>query len=298
MGLWLDRLFRFFGLVRFKRYGLIVTAENRILSTRPTVLDDGIGGKIVGWREKDLAAMELDTWPAAAKVVKSNGRPLITETLPTGATRPVVFAPNPQRLPPMPPPMPSIVLRAPASAPEPVAMSWPVAAPAPILVATPAAAVVPVAPPPGVAPEPVVEEDEWEWQIAVARARATPVARARATPEAIEAPRPPRRMPRATPSVEDKIRAQPSPAVSRVREPVTNRLEDTVRTHAHVMDRLEDTIRTQPAPASGAPRVPYKPYRLPGMTTPPAVSASPSVKSPPNATASRSAAFQRVVGKR
>ena len=44
------------------RYGLVLTPDGRILSMRPAVLDDGLGGKIVGWHDGDLAAMELEHW--------------------------------------------------------------------------------------------------------------------------------------------------------------------------------------------------------------------------------------------
>src|SRR5580704_18261323 len=56
------------GFVRIGKYGLVLTPDDRILSTRPAVLDDGLGGKIVGWVEGDLAAMELEHWqPMGAK---------------------------------------------------------------------------------------------------------------------------------------------------------------------------------------------------------------------------------------
>src|SRR5215216_2360482 len=48
------------GYAKLDRYGLILTPEGRVLSTRPAVLDDGLGNRIVGWLEGDLAAMELD----------------------------------------------------------------------------------------------------------------------------------------------------------------------------------------------------------------------------------------------
>ena len=261
LGIWLDQLLRRFGLVRLGQYGLLVTPDDRIMSTRPTVLDDGIGGKIVGWRETDLAAMELDRWPAAAKLVKNGGRPLVTQPLPTIAMPPMAFVLEGPRTVDLGP-RPESGRRSDRSpkpeAPGPVSMPWPVAAPAPMVVARPA--VVAPAPVPAVAPDPGVEEDEWEWEIAMARARAAA--------EAIEAPAPPRRLPRATGPVEDKpARAQPRPVEPAMRtQPRPNRLEDTIRTHAQVTNRLEDTIRTQPAANDTHPqRVPYRPYRLPGV---------------------------------
>ncbi len=122
------------GYVKLARYGLVLTPEGRIMSLRPVVLDDGLGGRIVGWPDGDLAAMELQKWEPA--------RPAKQEAV---ATR-LAVAPPPRPRPPAP------------------AIAAPVAPrmPQPALV---------VAPAPVVAPEPQVDEDEWEWEIALARAR-------------------------------------------------------------------------------------------------------------------------------
>ena len=138
------------GFAKLSDYGLLLTADDRVMSTRQAVLDDGAGSPIVGWREGDLAAMELERW---------------------GAGSPPAPAPEPKPLP-TPPPAPQSV----AAAPKPAAP------PAPPKRAAPPAPPKPVAPPPPVAraappppPKPVPkapEEDEWEWEIAMARARA------------------------------------------------------------------------------------------------------------------------------
>ena len=52
------------GFVKLERYGLVRTPDDRILSTRPAALDDGGGGRIVGWRDDDLAMAELAPWRA------------------------------------------------------------------------------------------------------------------------------------------------------------------------------------------------------------------------------------------
>jgi hypothetical protein len=129
----ISRLLARLGLVRIGRYGLMLTPDDRILSTRPAVLDDGLGGKIVGWVEGDLAAMELEHWqpmgtksPAPAKIVA---------------------------LPAMPASPPPIPRAAKVTASVPITFT----APVPVQVA-PAA-------------EPA-EDDDWEWEIAVAKARA------------------------------------------------------------------------------------------------------------------------------
>lgn len=120
------------GYVKLDHYGLVLTPDDRILSTRPAVLDDGLGGKIVGWTDGDLAAAELDHWGAAKK---------------PAAAKPVAANAGLRSIPLAPPP----------PAPKPVGR--PVE---PIKVAAA----------PQVAAPPPVEEDEWEWEIAMARARA------------------------------------------------------------------------------------------------------------------------------
>ena len=44
---------------------LVLAPDGRILSMRPSVLDDGLGGRVVGWEDGDLAAAELQTWEPA-----------------------------------------------------------------------------------------------------------------------------------------------------------------------------------------------------------------------------------------
>lgn len=129
----ISRLLARLGLVRIERYGLVLTPDDRILSTRPAVLDDGLGSKIVGWVEGDLAAMELEHWqPMGAKPAM----PAKTIALPP--------------MPAMPPPIPR---------PVKVTASVPVTFTAPVPVQ-----VAPAAEP--------AEDDDWEWEIAVAKARA------------------------------------------------------------------------------------------------------------------------------
>jgi hypothetical protein len=157
----IQRLLERWGFVKLDRYGLVRTPEDRILSMRPAVLDDGTGGRIVGWRDNDLAMAELPAWSAATPAV----------------TRPAI-------LPPMDA-APSQVSRpsmAKASEMAQVPVAVPVAADPPQVDASSAVptaserAQVPAAPdtvmPVPVAPEPTVDEDDWEWKIALARARA------------------------------------------------------------------------------------------------------------------------------
>lgn len=182
-----------FGYVKLAPYGLVLTAEGRIMSLRPAILDDGLGGRIVGWPDGDLAAMELQKWEPA--------RPA---SLPAPATR--VAA--------LPPPIPRIAFPKPAA----------VIAPAAPVAATSA----PVLPTPGVAEVGQVDEDEWEWEIALARARvaadeAELAAKAVATPRVVTIPPRVEPMPSwektETIELEDRTRpdrpAVPAPPVTR-----------------------------------------------------------------------------------
>jgi hypothetical protein len=157
------------GYVKLGRYGLLLTPDGRILSQRPAVLDDGLGSKIVGWRDDDLAAMELEKWepprPARKKATAIRVAVATAPTIPASA-RPML----PQVAALVAPAVKLPGLAAPA--PAPVA-----APPAPVVTAPPPAPVVaaPVAAPTVTAPVEAAEEpedDDWEWTIAVARARA------------------------------------------------------------------------------------------------------------------------------
>lgn len=142
----IDRLMKRLGYVKLSSYGLVLTPEGRVLSMRPATLDDGLGGRIVGWEEGDLAAMELEKWEPARPAPRS-----------AVATR-VAVTPRPPAIPTLTrPPIPTMVVRE-TALPASVAQV-PTIRPAPVVAAK-------------VAPEPVVEEDDWEWTIAIARARA------------------------------------------------------------------------------------------------------------------------------
>ena len=145
------------GYARLDRYGLILTPEGRVLSTRPAVLDDGLGNRIVGWLEGDLAAMELDHHGAPKK--QDAPKPIALPKPPPA--KPVAAKPVAPKPPAAKPVAPKPVAAAPAAPPAP----RPLPGVAPI-------AVAPAPVPPAVAPGPQVDEDEWEWEIAMARARA------------------------------------------------------------------------------------------------------------------------------
>jgi hypothetical protein len=150
----IQQLLRRWGFVKLGRYGLVLTPEGRILSMRPAILDDGSGGRIVGWESGDLAMTELSPWeparPASPRAVASRG----------AMPRPAA--------PPAPAPQPC----------QAATQNRSEVAQAPMVVARPEMAVA-------VAPEPTVDEDDWEWTIAIARARAI------AAEEVAAAPSPP-----------------------------------------------------------------------------------------------------------
>ncbi len=148
----IDRLMKKLGYVKLSSYGLVLTPDGRVLSMRPAMLDDGLGHRIVGWQEGDLAAMELEKWEPARPAPKTAVATRVAIPRHSGvASIPVV---------PAIPPIPAKVVR---EASMPVTVS-----PVPSMI-RPAPAPAPVA---FVAAEPVVEEDDWEWTIAIARARA------------------------------------------------------------------------------------------------------------------------------
>jgi hypothetical protein len=162
----LDSLMRRLGFARLDRYGLVLTSDERVISMRPAVLDDGLGSKIVGWLEGDLAAMELEHWgavkPATAKPIAA---PASLHRLPAR-----IVAPAAPIAPPSPPPNTSPAAFAPTVMPPPRPL--PGVAPAPIApIAAPIAVAAPAAAPVVAAGE-EPGEDEWEWEIAMARARA------------------------------------------------------------------------------------------------------------------------------
>jgi hypothetical protein len=167
------------GYVKLDRYGLVLTPDDRILSTRPAVLDDGLGGKIVGWADGDLAAAELETFGAPAKKAPA---PKPAAAKPVAANPGVQIAPPARPLPGIAPMATMATLPgispaiAPIAAPPPAPARMPSATiPPPVpsaQLAMIAAVPPPVTKPSQVAEEPVVEEDEWEWEIAMARARA------------------------------------------------------------------------------------------------------------------------------
>lgn len=162
----IDALMKRFGFVKLSRYGLVLTPEGRIMSLRPAILDDGLGGRIVGWRDNDLAAAELEKWEPAR--------------------------PAPRRAVATPPAIPAVRVTAQVpvvAAPVPVVAAPVVAAP---VVTRPAAVAAPtsiVAPPPAVAED----DDEWEWTIALARARAAAEDSEQAAAAAAAPVTPPRR---------------------------------------------------------------------------------------------------------
>ncbi|MBA3462643.1 MAG: hypothetical protein H0T46_21990 [Deltaproteobacteria bacterium] len=143
------------GYVKLSSFGLVLTPEGRVLSMRPAVLEDALGGRIVGWQDSDLAAAELEKWEPARPAPA--GRPSVATRaaaprppIPTGQHRVVSAASA------------SVVIRdqsLPATVAQVPTIKPPVRTPV-----APAAV--------NVAPEPVAEEDDWEWTIAIARARA------------------------------------------------------------------------------------------------------------------------------
>lgn len=161
----ISSLMRRLGFVKLDAYGLVLTPEDRILSIRSTVLDDGLGQKIVGWQETDLAAMELERWASPQSAPRNVAKPVVNQVaLAPTVPQPAMPPPIPRAKPPTTPPaLTQRPLPGMTTAPtHPVAQKRP---PTPILETMPMGRVAD--------PTEVGEDgDEWEWEIAVARARA------------------------------------------------------------------------------------------------------------------------------
>jgi hypothetical protein len=91
----IDRLLKRWGFVKLSRYGLVLTPEERIMSLRSTILDDGLGGRVVGWQDGDLAAAELRAWESASSAPPRPVAPVMMRPAPA----PVAAAPAPAHAP-------------------------------------------------------------------------------------------------------------------------------------------------------------------------------------------------------
>lgn len=283
----IENFLRRFGYAKLDRFGLVLTGDGRVLTNRPHILDDGLGGKIVGWTDDDLATMELEHWGApklqpakrvaGKKVIQPPPRPPARPTVPT----PVVTAPAPAPLPGVAP-----VFAAPLVVAAPVVV-------APVVVAPPPALIV--------AEEEPVEDDEWEWTIAMARARAaaeevqqaaTSIPKAATAPRAVapraaapytpasRAPAPIAPAKRKTSPGMPAVRAKTEPPVAAAPLPKLVERKTVIpipslslngqsalrRAPRGTGPILEDTVRTQPAPAANDDTSPY-------VTLPPEVKA-------------------------
>jgi hypothetical protein len=168
----IQHLLQRWGFVKLRRYGLELTSDGRILSTRPAVLDDGTGGRIVGWQDGDVSIWKLSRW---------SGGPGVGSPVASGVIVPPA-APSPAPPRPVTPTIPTISE----------------AQAAPAAPSRASARVIPAE----VAGQPPVDEDDWEWTIALARARVAveeaeaarpPAVACRPAPPAPPAPRAPER---------------------------------------------------------------------------------------------------------
>jgi hypothetical protein len=107
------QLLQRWGFVKLDRYGLMLTPEGRVLTTRPAILDDGTGGRIVGWQDGDPAIFELKTCETSRAEAKKPREPDHA-----AATPPSIPAVSDAAEPPAPAPSAPVI--AVAVAPEPV----------------------------------------------------------------------------------------------------------------------------------------------------------------------------------
>src|SRR5262245_31974665 len=95
------------GFARLRDYGLILTPDRRVMTTRTRILDDGFGGRIVGWADDDLATMELGTWGEVSAPRRAVPSRLIAPPAPSAAPPPALPPVNAApTLAPLPPPEP------------------------------------------------------------------------------------------------------------------------------------------------------------------------------------------------
>jgi len=233
----IQALLQRWGFVKLRSYGLELTSDGRILSTRPAVLlDDGTGKPVVGWHDGDVAIWKLSPWSEQSAA---------------------------------PPALPDISAGSAAIAP-------PVAAPVP---AGPSARVMRVE----VAGEPVVDEDDWEWTIALARARVAV--------EETESARPPP-LARREPAFRAPERPTPRPTAA-TKDPAASGEWPKTETIGAI-DYEDYRIATRPAIEipRARPPTPAPPIAIPRTTTPSTVIPVPAL---PVANASHLSRMEPVV---
>src|ERR1041384_5173174 len=88
----IQHLLRRGGFVKLRRYGLELTSDGRIVTHRP-VLDNGTGGRIVGWQDGDVAIWKLSPWAegsvTAAPAPGGGGTRFAPESAPAPVAEPV-----------------------------------------------------------------------------------------------------------------------------------------------------------------------------------------------------------------
>jgi len=100
-------LLRRWGYTKLDDYGLVLSPEDRVVAVRSTILDDGAGTPIVGWRAGDLATAELGRWgeakaqpQAPAPKLPAPPPPPVVKAAPPPAPKAVRATPPPPPAPP------------------------------------------------------------------------------------------------------------------------------------------------------------------------------------------------------
>ncbi len=151
-----DALMARLGYVKLERYGLAMTPQGRIVTTQGSILDDGSGGRVVGWERGDLAALSLSELP----IGKAKEAPAAIPQPPMAFAPTMPMAPvTPVAKPVAPPPTP-------APAPQPPVQVAKLALEGITQFSTPAF------PPKASDGDDEQDDEDWDWQMAVARARA------------------------------------------------------------------------------------------------------------------------------
>lgn len=237
----IQALLQRWGFVKLSRYGLELTSDGRILSTRSAVLDDGTGGPIVGWHDGDVAIWKLSRWAETA-----GGDPDVAPRR-TGAAA-HARSPEMHSAPARPPSSPNL----PDISAVSVIEDAPIAAPPPAAPNRPSARVIPVE----VAGDAPVEEDDWEWTIALARARVAV--------EEAETAQPPEPSPRLALRAPDLSRLTPRPIAAVTGDAATS--GEWPKTEAIGAIDYEDYRVSATRPSIPVPRVAPRPTPAPPAT--------------------------------
>jgi hypothetical protein len=119
----LEGLLARFGYAKLKRFGLAMTPDGRIVTLQPSILDDGTGSRIVGWKAGDAEVIGMTPLSLQSPVADAAAAKPATFVA-AFPVAPMPVAETPRVVAPAAPPVPVVakpapVVLAPAPAPWP-----------------------------------------------------------------------------------------------------------------------------------------------------------------------------------